>query len=101
MASLPANANGYGFYAVAPGCPEASKMPVRNRLSELTRFAGYPRSSQPRDTDIPPSCRCAHLTECARHNPWVEGEDADPLLALLAMLLIGAIAAGIALLLIE
>jgi hypothetical protein len=34
-----------------------------------------------------------------RHNPWVEGEDADPLLALLAMLAIGAAAAGIALLL--
>jgi hypothetical protein len=33
------------------------------------------------------------------HNPWVEGEDADPLLALLAMLVIGAIAAGIGLLL--
>jgi hypothetical protein len=34
-----------------------------------------------------------------RHNPWVEGEDADPLLALLAMPVIGAIAVGIALLL--
>jgi hypothetical protein len=33
------------------------------------------------------------------HDPWVDGEDADPFLALLAMLLIGAIAAGIALLL--
>jgi hypothetical protein len=26
------------------------------------------------------------------HDPWIEGEDADPLLALLAMLMIGAIA---------
>ena len=34
-----------------------------------------------------------------RHNPWAEGEDADPLLALLAMLMIGAASAGIALLL--
>jgi hypothetical protein len=33
------------------------------------------------------------------HNPWVEGDDADPLLALLAMLVVGVIAAGIALLL--
>ena len=33
------------------------------------------------------------------HNPWVEREDADPVMALLAMLVIGAIAAGIALLL--
>ena len=33
------------------------------------------------------------------HNPWVEGEDADPVMALLAMLVIGAIAAAIALLL--
>jgi hypothetical protein len=31
------------------------------------------------------------------HHPWIEGEDADPFLALLAMLAIGAIAAGIAL----
>jgi hypothetical protein len=35
------------------------------------------------------------------HDPWIEGEDADPFLALLAMLMIGAIAAGIALLLIH
>jgi hypothetical protein len=34
-------------------------------------------------------------------DPWIEGEDADPFLALLAMLAIGAIAAGIALLLIH
>jgi hypothetical protein len=32
------------------------------------------------------------------HNPWVEGDAADPLLALLAILVIGVIAAGIALL---
>jgi hypothetical protein len=35
------------------------------------------------------------------HDPWIEGEGADPFLALLAMLMIGAIAAGIALLLIH
>jgi hypothetical protein len=33
------------------------------------------------------------------HSPWVEVDAADPLLALLAMLVIGVIAAGIALLL--
>jgi hypothetical protein len=32
------------------------------------------------------------------HNPWVEGEDDDIFLALLAMLVIGAIVAGIGLL---
>ena len=31
------------------------------------------------------------------HNPWIESEDADPFVALLAMLIIGAVAAGIAL----
>ena len=33
------------------------------------------------------------------HNPWVEGEDDDPFLALLAMLVIGVIAVGTALVL--
>jgi hypothetical protein len=32
------------------------------------------------------------------HNPWVEGEPIDVFLALLAMLVIGAIVAGVALL---
>ena len=35
------------------------------------------------------------------HSPWVEGDAADPLLALLAMLVIGVIAAGIGLLLVH
>ena len=33
------------------------------------------------------------------HSPWVEGDAADPWLALLAMLAVGVIAAGIGLLL--
>jgi hypothetical protein len=36
-----------------------------------------------------------------RHSSWVEGDAADPWLALLAMLIVGVIAAGIGLLLVH